>query len=67
MITNVSILTDPAYFIPPSCHCGIPALRSHDFGELTLTAKHVFELLTFYRRFSTALFISEIKYLFNLE
>jgi hypothetical protein len=28
IITNVSILTDPAYFVPPSCHCGILALRS---------------------------------------
>ena len=26
IITNVSILTDPAYFVPPSCHCGILAL-----------------------------------------
>ena len=31
IITNVSILTDPAYFVPPSCHCGILALRSRDF------------------------------------
>ena len=28
--TNVSILTDPAYFVPPFCHCGILALRSRD-------------------------------------
>jgi hypothetical protein len=27
IITSVSILTDPAYFVPPSCHCGILALR----------------------------------------
>jgi hypothetical protein len=38
-ITNVSILTDPAYFVPPSCHCGIVALRSRDFGEITLREK----------------------------
>ena len=31
IITNVSILTDPAYIVPPSCHCGILALRSRDF------------------------------------
>ena len=31
IITNISILTDPAYFVPPSCHCGILALRSRDF------------------------------------
>ena len=31
IITNVSILIDPAYFVPPSCHCGILALRSRDF------------------------------------
>ena len=31
IITNVSILTDPAYFVPPSCHCGILALSSRDF------------------------------------
>ena len=61
MITNVSILTDPAYFVPPSCHCGILALRSHDFWELTLTAKHVFGLLTFYRRFCTSISLSVIK------
>ena len=30
MITNVLTLTDPAYFVPPSCHCGILALRSCD-------------------------------------
>ena len=33
IITNVSILTDPAYFVPPSCHCGIIALRSQCFGH----------------------------------
>jgi hypothetical protein len=44
-ITNVSILTNPAYFVPPSCHCGILALRSRDFSEITLTAKHVFGCL----------------------
>ena len=26
-------LTDPAYFVPPSCHCGILALRSRDFCD----------------------------------
>ena len=31
IITYVSILTDPAYIVPPSCHCGILALRSRDF------------------------------------
>jgi hypothetical protein len=46
IITNVSILTDPAYFVLPSCHCGILALRSRDFWEITLTAKHVFGLFT---------------------
>jgi hypothetical protein len=46
MITNVSILTDPAYFVPPSCHCGILALRSCDIWEITLTVKHVFGLFT---------------------
>ena len=46
IITSVSILTDPAYFVPPSCHCGIFALRSRDFSEITLTAKHVFGLFT---------------------
>jgi hypothetical protein len=30
IITNVSILTDLAYFVPPSCHCGILALRLRD-------------------------------------
>ena len=33
IITNVSILTNPAYFVPPSCHCGILALRSRDFCD----------------------------------
>ena len=46
IITNISILTDPAYFVPPSCHCGILALRSRDFWEITLTVKHVFDLFT---------------------
>ena len=46
IITNVSILTDPAYFVPPSCHCGILALRSRDFWEITVTATHVFGLWT---------------------
>jgi hypothetical protein len=46
IITSVSILTDPAYFVPPSCHCGILILRSRDFWEITLTAKHVFGLFT---------------------
>jgi hypothetical protein len=45
IITNVSILTDPSYFAPPSCHCGILALRSRDFWEITLREKHVFSLL----------------------
>ena len=31
IITNVSILTDAAYFVSPSCHCSILALRSRDF------------------------------------
>jgi hypothetical protein len=31
---------------PPSCLCGILALRSHDFWEMTLTAKHVLGLFT---------------------
>ena len=35
IITKISILTDPDYFVPPSCHCGILALRSHDFWETT--------------------------------
>ena len=61
IITSVSILTDPAYFVPPSCHCGILALRSRDFWEITLREKHVFGLFTFYRRFCTAIFLSEIK------
>jgi hypothetical protein len=39
IITNVSMLTDPAYFVPPSCHCGILALRSRDFWEKTLKRK----------------------------
>jgi hypothetical protein len=59
VLTNNSILTDPAYFVPPSCHCGILTLRScdfweitlrekhvRDFWEITLTAKHVFGLFT---------------------
>ena len=46
IITNVSILTDLAYFVPPSCHCGILTLRSPDFLLITLTAKHVFGLFT---------------------
>ena len=33
ILTNVSILTNPAYFVPPSCHCGILALRSRDFCD----------------------------------
>jgi hypothetical protein len=57
IITNVSILTDPAYFFPPSFHCSILALKSHDFRDITLTAKHVFSLFTFYRRFCTTIFI----------
>ena len=67
IITNVSILTDPAYFVPPSCHCGILALRSRDFWGITLREKHVFGLFTFKRRFCTAIFLSEIKYLVYLE
>jgi hypothetical protein len=31
IITDISILTDPACFVPPSCHCGILALRSREF------------------------------------
>jgi hypothetical protein len=31
IITDVSILTYPTYFVPPSCHCGILALRPRDF------------------------------------
>jgi hypothetical protein len=46
IITNFSILTDPAYFVPPPCHCGILALRSRDFWEITLREKHVFGLFT---------------------
>jgi hypothetical protein len=61
------MLTDFTYLVPPSCLCGIFALRSHAFWEMTLTAKHVFGLFTFYRMFCTAIFLSEIKYLFNLE
>jgi hypothetical protein len=57
IITNVSILTDPVYFVPPSCHCGILALRSCDFWEITLREKHVFCLFTFYRRFAQRFFI----------
>ena len=41
IITNVSILTNPAYFVLPSCHCDILALRSRYFWVI-LTAKHVF-------------------------
>jgi hypothetical protein len=33
ILTNVSILTNPAYFVPPSCHCGMLALRSRDFCD----------------------------------
>jgi hypothetical protein len=55
IITNVLILTDPTYFVPPSCHCGILALRSRDFWEITLREKHVFSLFTFYRTFCTIL------------
>jgi hypothetical protein len=66
IITNVSILTDPVYFVPPSCHCGILALRSCDFWEITLREKHVFCLFTFYRSLHRD-FLSEIKYLVNLE
>ena len=50
------ILTYFTCLVPPSCLCGILALRSHDFWEMTLTAKHVFGLFTFYRRFCTAIF-----------
>ena len=39
IITSVSILIDPTYFVPPSCHCGILALRSRDFWEITLREK----------------------------
>jgi hypothetical protein len=39
IITSVSILTDPTYFVPPSCHCGILALRSRDFWEISLHEK----------------------------
>ena len=46
IITNVLILTDPAYFASPSCHCDILAMGSRDFWEITLTAKHVFGLFT---------------------
>ena len=31
IITNVLILTDFTYLVPPSYRCGILALRSHDF------------------------------------
>jgi hypothetical protein len=43
---NISILTDFTYLVPPSCLCGILALRSHDFWEMTLTTEHVFGLFT---------------------
>ena len=56
------MLTDFTYLVPPSCLCGILVLRSHDFWEMALTAKHVFVCLRFARRF-----LSEIKYLVNLE
>jgi hypothetical protein len=46
IIANFSILTDPAYFVPPPCHCGILTLRSRDFWEITLREKHVFGLFT---------------------
>jgi hypothetical protein len=56
IMKNVSILTDFTYLVPPFCLCGILTLRSHDFWEMTLTAKHVFGIFTFYRRFCTAIF-----------
>ena len=46
IITNISILTDPAYFVPPSCHCGILALRSRDFRDvmtLKINANKIFQ------------------------
>ena len=33
------ILTDFTYLVPPSYRCGILALRSHDFWEMTLNSK----------------------------
>jgi hypothetical protein len=66
IITNVSLLTDPAYFVPPSCHCCILALRSRDLSDNSKRKTRV--------RFVYVLpevlhgdFLSEIKYLVNLE
>jgi hypothetical protein len=58
LLLFISILTDFTYMylVSPSCLCGIVALRSHDFWEMTLTAKHVFGLFTFYQRFCTTIF-----------
>ena len=66
MIKNVSILTDFTYLVPPSCLCGFLALRSNDLRDDSNSKTRV--------RFVYVLpevlhvdFLSEIKYLFNLE
>jgi hypothetical protein len=38
---HTSTINGITYLVPPSCLCGILALRSHDFWEMTLTTKHV--------------------------
>ena len=67
IITNVSILTDPAYFVPPSCHCGILALRSRHFWEITLKRKTRVRFVYVIPEVLHGDFLFEIKYLVNLE
>jgi hypothetical protein len=74
IITNVSILTDPAYFVPPSWHCGILALRSRDFWEITLKENTCSVCLRFTGGFARRFFIwnkifsqPRVKYFTNIN
>ena len=48
-VKNVSKLTDFTYLVPPSCLCGILALRSHDFWEIWKAIDEYNELFTWLR------------------
>jgi hypothetical protein len=67
IITNVSILTDPAYFVPPSCHCYYSCfevkwlLRVHSKRKTPVLFVYVIPDVLH------GDILSEIKYLVNLE
>ena len=66
-VSKVPIISGYAYLVPPSCLCGILALRSHDFWEMTLNSKTLVRYVYVLPEVLHGDFLSEIKYLFNLE